>query len=142
MCAIDYCDERAVIWRETQPRARGRHVCCECGRFIQPGETYLRVNHLFDGRWWSDATCAHCRAAAAWLNYVCGGYVQCGLYEELKEHWDEGYASILMGRLILGMRKRWHDGADPVPEVERIYAVARWSMDEKVKPRKLRGQHA
>lgn len=132
MCAIDYCDEFAVIWNVTKPKARTQHVCCECGRHIRPGETYQRVKSLFDGKWWSDATCAHCKAAGVWLHRVCGGYVQHGLAEELREHWDEGYASILMGRLILGMRDRWHGGADPVPDVERVEAVARWSMARQV----------
>jgi hypothetical protein len=131
MCAVDDADP-CDVWHAVYPTARKRHVCEECQRSIQTGETYRRVKMLYEGYWSESITCAHCEAAGAWMGEVCGGYLGGGLDEELREHWSEGYASILLGRLILGMRERWHHGADPVPDVERVRAVARWSMARKV----------
>lgn len=131
MCAIDGADP-CDVYTVLHPRARNRQECEECQRFIQPGEVYLRVKMLYEGHWDEFVACAHCEVAGEWMTTVCGGYLHGGLNEELREHWSEGYASILMGRLILGMRDRWHGGADPVPDVERVRAVARWSMARQV----------
>lgn len=42
-------------------------------------------------------------------------YVLREVYEELEEHWNEGYKSVPFARLIAGMRRKWHGGRDPVP---------------------------
>lgn len=133
MCAIDGAEGSTItIWHETTPRARKPWTCIECGRTIPPGEQYLRVAELYDGRWSTLRTCHHCDAAGEWLRAACGGYLAYGLAEELRDHWDEGYRSILMGKLILGIRDRWHGGADPVPDLGRVRAVAEWSCRKQV----------
>jgi hypothetical protein len=87
------------------PTARVPHRCEECGRTIQIGERYCQVKgRLEDSGWVTNRWCRHCDAAAEWLNVVCHGYI--------------------IGRLIAGLRLRWHDGADPVPEGVSALAVA------------------
>lgn len=115
MCAIDD-SEPPTVYREQQPRARKPHRCAECARTIPPGERYHRITGLWDGRWDQIHQCRHCVAVSAWMNTVCGGYLFYNLLEELIEHWDEGYRSVPLARLIVGMKRKWHDGADPVPE--------------------------
>lgn len=114
MCAIDA--EPPTLARESSPTARKEHRCSECARTIRPGERYERVTGLWDGRWSTFTTCAHCRAARVWLEVVCGTWLYGELFQELEEHWNEGYASIPFGRLIVGVKRGWHGGADPVPD--------------------------
>lgn len=123
MCAIDDA-EPAAVWNETTRRAAKAHTCEECSRCIHIGEHHQYVSCLHDGRWSNFRTCAHCDAAAVWMRKVCGGYLTGGLLEELVEHWHEGYRSIGFGRLIVGMRHRWHDGRDPVPDSAEVLALA------------------
>ena len=46
---------------EAFPKARKQHKCCECGRFIQPGETYQRLSGIWDHEPARFKTCAECR---------------------------------------------------------------------------------
>lgn len=114
MCAIEDADP-VDVWHQETRRAAKPHTCYECARTIPRGEESEYVSALYDGRWHSWRTCQHCTAASAWMNVVCGGWLAGGLLEELVEHWHEGYRSIGMGRLIVGMQRRWCDGADQVP---------------------------
>lgn len=131
MCAIEDC-EPATIWNETHRNARKQHLCEECGRRIQPGETYRHVKILDDGRWSRYLECSHCEAAGTWLHAVCGGYPTSMLHEELDEHWDEGYRSVGMGRLIVGVKHGWHDGRDPIPDATQVRELALSMMRQAV----------
>lgn len=132
MCSIDYCDEYSDVWIEKWRTARKAHKCYECGRSVKAGERYRFYKSLFDSRWFEWKTCQHCRTAGFWLDTVCGGYLSGGLFEELKDHWDEGYRSVGMGRLILGMRKQWHGGTDPIPDGEAVEKLAKSMMRKSV----------
>jgi hypothetical protein len=114
MCAIDDCD-MATVWTESWRVARKPWTCEECARTISAGESYRYVSALFDGHWGSYRRCAHCMAAGAWMGEVCGGYPIGMLREELTEHWHEGYRSVPFARLIVGQKRQWHDGRDPIP---------------------------
>jgi hypothetical protein len=59
MCDIGSC-EAPTIYTETNPTARKRHICCECGSTIEPGERYERVDGLWSGQWESFKTCEFC----------------------------------------------------------------------------------
>lgn len=131
MCRVDD-SECATIWQEQQRKAGKDHVCSECRRWIWVGEHYRHVSALSDGRWSRDHVCLHCTAAAEWLTAACGGYLLTEVLEELEEHWDEGYRSIAFARLIVGMRRRWHEGRDPVPTGVRAMATA--MMQARVHP--------
>lgn len=116
MCAVDDCEPWAVV-RHEQRTARKDHYCGECSRVIKRGERYEIVTGLLvgDDRWATHRVCAHCRAAAQWLEVMCGGWVLGGLRSELREHWYDGYVSPVLGRLAAGVRLGWLDGRMPVP---------------------------
>jgi hypothetical protein len=123
MCRIDYCDglwkRRASIERV----ARREHECSECGRLIHSGETYEYFRGLWsDGQdeWVTVKTCLHCVIARGWLMSECGGWIYTEVLDELREHWEEDtiYRAPSLGRLIIGMRRKWQqrDGSlMPVP---------------------------
>jgi hypothetical protein len=46
---------------------------------------------------------------------MCNGWPLSGLHDELREHWYEGYASPVLGRIIAGVRLGWLDRRIPVP---------------------------
>lgn len=106
MCAIDDA-ERFSIWVEDQRRAAKEHSCSECGRQIAKGETYLYTKGLMSGYGWSVAKlCAHCKVGAAWLSKECGGYLQHGVREDIREHAEE-YRSAFLWRLVVGADRGW-----------------------------------
>jgi len=117
MCAVDECEPWAVV-RSEQPTARKEYRCGECLRTIRRGERYDYTVGRLVGEicWETHRTCAHCRAAAGWLEVMCGGWPLGGLCVELRDHWRDGYASSVLGRLAAGVRLGWCDGRTPVPE--------------------------
>lgn len=63
MCLwIDY-DDDGVYLGGGRRKARKAHRCGECGRTIEPGETYRYWTWVFDGRADDSRLCAHCDAA-------------------------------------------------------------------------------
>lgn len=115
MCAVDDC-EPLGMGRQAWRTARKEHRCCECRRAIGRGERYEVTTGLADGTWCTWRVCEHCRAAARWLDVMCGGWPFTCLGDELREHWLDGYSSAVLGRLVAGVRLKWLDGRIPVPE--------------------------
>jgi hypothetical protein len=137
MCAIDSC-EVAVIYDETERRAAKSHVCDDCGRTIDKGERYHLARGLTDGYWWGAKCCAHCYAAGWWLKEICGGWLWQGIGEELAQHWEEGYTDLVVGRLVVGHRRKWKrwDGAlMPLPLLRKVI----WSASKSNYNRHLLG---
>lgn len=58
MC-FDY-DGYCTIWEERSPKARKPHKCCECGLPIRPGEIYLSVFTVFEGKATTFKLCTGC----------------------------------------------------------------------------------
>lgn len=120
MCRYD--DNPAEFLTDRISRARKEHKCDECARTIKPGEQYEYTFGKWDG--WVDVikTCQHCLAAREWLATACMTWTYHDVLGELVEHWDEEYdlRSVQLGRLIIGMRRRWRDGADPIPNKEQV----------------------
>lgn len=106
MCMIDY-GERAAVWDQIIRKARKSHLCCECHRTIEKGEKYEYISSLFDGSWDHYHLCAHCSSASRWLSKHCGGYLIGGILDDLQEHWEENYRKDHLGRLIVGMARKW-----------------------------------
>lgn len=113
MCMADYGDGGWLRHRLTTPVANKVHRCGECGRDIQPGERYERDEGLMgydgDARGYCAKTCENCVAARSWLERVCRGWIYEMVYEDLREHWDDGWdlRSLWLGRALVGMRNRW-----------------------------------
>jgi len=78
---IDY--EAPSVFRQEARTARKAHACSECGRIIDPGDTYGHVTGCWDGHWSTFRTCAPCRAIRA--DYCSGGHEYGGLRETLWE---------------------------------------------------------
>lgn len=106
MCRIDDCEP--CTWFGTNERtARKEHKCDECGRKIAPGELYDVSSYVWEGEFHTNKACAHCGIARSWLTVHCGGWVTEALHEELQEHWDENYRKDGLGRLLVGVRRKW-----------------------------------
>ena len=62
MDAQCYCDyEPATVYdRRTITASKSKHVCYECARGIDVGESYERVAMLYDGHWTIAKTCSNC----------------------------------------------------------------------------------
>lgn len=116
MCRVEFGDYPEVFSHDT-PRARRAWRCLECQRVIPVGERYHLFTGRWDGAWDKHRWCAHCYEAAQWLNEMCNGYVFGEVLDELLEHWheDENYRSIPFARMIVNMRRGWHNGRDPLP---------------------------
>lgn len=121
MCRIDDSESDTVSHAETR-RARVWHLCDECRRVIEKGETYRHAAGLFDRVWYRHRVCAHCMVGTEWLSANCGGYVLGEVRAELREHIEE-YPEIgrPLARVVVGMRRKWKalrgDGLMPVPQV-------------------------
>jgi hypothetical protein len=119
MCLVDDGSSPEFFHQEN-PTARKSHECDECRRVIQPGEEYERVCGKWDGEVDTFKTCAHCVEARRWLVKHCNGFLYHGVYEDLREHFNDDlrYRVDGLGRLLVGMRRRWRGfrgGLMPVP---------------------------
>lgn len=56
------CDEHVDIWNQKWVTARKEHNCCECGKKIQHGNKYLRIETLYEGSWDRYSLCMVCDA--------------------------------------------------------------------------------
>ena len=118
---IDNCD-RAEFIHALMHKARKTHRCGECFRDISAGEQYESVFGKWEGDFSSHKTCVHCCAARKWLERECNGYVYGGIKEDIQDHFYEvsPYKMLELGRLIVGMRRKWRDKRGrmmPVPVV-------------------------
>lgn len=107
MCMVDDADGWKVFRSETR-RAAKSHGCYECGRKIEPRETYEYATGLIDDHWYSMHTCAQCVELKRWLVVVCNGYLFGGVWEDIEQHWHEDwlYHSLAFGRIVVYMRDR------------------------------------
>lgn len=123
MCMIEDCDDYSIVWSKKKHRASKAWTCDECGRTIAAGEHYERFQGLScDKYWWTCRTCAHCLVAREWLNRECGGFVYAGVREDLEDHWSDGPLMRVpsLGRLIVGMRRRWRDREGNLMRLEAL----------------------
>jgi hypothetical protein len=116
MCSTEF--EHCTWFGSEVRRTRKQRQCDECGRQILVGEKYQRSTWKGDGFQVGEA-CEHCTAAGTWLLAHCGYEMSGGLHDELLEHVGEGYTEDRLGRLVVGMRRKWQrfdrTGLMPVP---------------------------
>jgi len=60
------CGDGPETYRESRPKAKKQHKCCECGRAIQPGETYRHLWGVWDGDPKTFKTCDDCLGLEDW----------------------------------------------------------------------------
>lgn len=70
-----------------KPKARKAHKCHECGREIQPGETYCRDSGKWYGKMLSFKTCTACSEVVD--VFFCDGFAYGQIYSDLYEHIQE-----------------------------------------------------
>ena len=87
--------------------ARIKHVCCECGCEILPGEKYEQTNGCWDGDWSCYKTCASCRVIRDDL-FPCGYYYG-ELHNLVREYYGMDY---LTGEMFdndhWDEQEKWH----------------------------------
>ncbi len=130
MCSLDF--DHCTWFGSEIRRTRKERQCDECGRKIAPGEKYKRST-------WKDArdfevgeACEHCTSAMTWVMAHCGYEMSGGLHDELLEHVEAKYSEDGIGRLVVGMRRKWQrfDGRGLMPVPPRVAADPRfWNSD-------------
>lgn len=86
--------------------ARKRHRCFDCGRAIEPGETYYRLAGVWEGNFWAAQECEHCMAFHR-------TYDDFSMYGDLIEeattaYWETpGYRTITYLRALVALSNRW-----------------------------------
>ena len=78
-CSVNV-DEVAEFCNESYPKARKKHVCCECGEDIKKGQNYQLFTGKWEGEFGAFKTCMAC--AAIRKRYCPNGAV----FEELRNH--------------------------------------------------------
>ena len=84
---MSYCDidDKPTFYKERWHKAKSTHKCCECGHIIQPGETYHRVNGMWEGFIGEYKTCEPCADLYAALPCVMHG----DLHEQYANYLDD-----------------------------------------------------
>lgn len=79
---------------DSWPKARKRHRCVICNRFIEPGEEYWRQAN-FDGNAWTNKTCEHCERAVWLYGHVAyDEWLVDWLFEWLADEYPSVWASM------------------------------------------------
>lgn len=84
--SIDDCGPDEIVrllshgWR----KARKEHKCSECGRTINPGESYYFESFCFDGEMQSHKTCQDCLSVRS--SFFGNGYVYGRIWSDLQDH--------------------------------------------------------
>lgn len=102
--------ELPTLYSEREVRARKQHRCCECRISIKPGDTYSRVEGLWDGRFQTYKTCTPCAEARDWLSRLMPSD-ECGptfgdLHDYLADEWREGGRKMATGRKLVAFQRR------------------------------------
>jgi len=76
-----------TLTRHTEHTARKEHTCSGCHHTILPGQTYTRLEGLYDGEWTTWKDCGRC---VPWHEDVAGAYVRpIDVLEELDENYGD-----------------------------------------------------
>lgn len=82
-CDFDYAPE---FFNIRTIKAKKNHICCECGKKIQPGEKYDYTAGKWEGDFFTYKTCQFCaQVRTDFRSCACIGE----LWEDLKMCWGE-----------------------------------------------------
>lgn len=102
-CGCD--DGKADFWRERTQVARKEYRCGECGQPILPGDTYVRIFSVYEGRGESLFNCERCNDLMAAFQSV--GYCwYIGEFLDAYRDWlvDSGTP---LPRWLIEIRPQW-----------------------------------
>ena len=91
-CSYDGYEE-PELYDERFPIAKKKHMCCECGGNIKPGQKYHRATGKWDGDFRSFKTCLPCNSIRE--HYCPHGYVLGGLAEQISNCLEFDYRKII-----------------------------------------------
>ena len=81
VCISSSYDGDGPAWQnDSTPRAKVRHVCCECGDAILPGEMYHKTVGKWEGGVDTYKTCLACDEIRC--NLCCDGWTYGALWED------------------------------------------------------------
>lgn len=110
-------------------KARKPHSCEECGRIIEPGETYHPTAGSWEGDFFTIKACAHCNIFRKWIDKADDYYNE-GYFGGAHAWVNNGYYSagdlpgstwvqrLALYRMARQFNRRWRDRAGalvPVP---------------------------
>lgn len=125
MCMVG--DDDFWEWyTEKRPKVRKPFNCCECGRLVRKGETYVLQGGIHDRQFLWNKTCAQCDEASEWLGVVCDGWIFERREEDFLEHviGSERYLrSRPLVRLVRWMRADWRDRDGYLRSAESVKAL-------------------
>jgi hypothetical protein len=104
---IETADDRVEMISESRPKARKEHICSECRRTIQKGESYTVEVYHFDGDFTTHKTCRHCMVVRDWLARECGGWLFGGVAEDIQEHVEHNWYGFAVKKLAIGIWRKW-----------------------------------
>ena len=81
--------------KETFPKARKNHKCCECKDSILPGSKYNRIKGMWDGKFLTFCTCMACHRIRE--HYCSSGYMLGDLRDQISECIGFDYTEIPEG---------------------------------------------
>ena len=65
-------------------KARKSHICDECDKTIQSGETYERITQLYEGEWSRLSICLICSEISICLS--CDGRIIGNMWEDIRDN--------------------------------------------------------
>jgi len=87
-------------------KSRKDHVCGECGRTIERGESYLRAFSICDGDPFTNLFCTHCIIPMKWLIENCSTYIYTEVRSDIREH-ARDYKRTDLARMSVAMKRGW-----------------------------------
>lgn len=106
MCDVEF-DGPNDFESEVTRKARKPHYCRECPRIIQPGETYTRHSHGYDGSVSSFKTCLRCDKVAETHSKAERSMGNRGAYYIGQLLSEVGECSRQHPEYVLAFRKAW-----------------------------------
>lgn len=98
----------SIVLETVTPTARIHHQCSDCGRTIQPGETYQRQRGIHEGDPYTWKACRQCAYIASQL-WATRHFDDDGLYLPDVDWLDVITWSIGWALLARGFQRRWRN---------------------------------
>lgn len=99
-------DEMAECTKETTPKARKTHKCCECRGFIEKGEVYHKCTGIWSGEPITYKTCSDCEKMISEIDKGISDRWEKLAFGELSEAVSQSEDLEMVKRFIANMESR------------------------------------